>query len=186
MTQYSEKLLNTVFNKTRETSEELHIMKFLKYNKWIKDKKTLIQEIPVACAISGKRNIDQMAQLMFIKQTDVLTTADISLEACRSYIEELFVDKSMKGYQMEKECITWLRMTCKKDYIWELASDELDTKYNVDIVGTLDDKVIHIQVKPESYRNCDAETKAINNSKEKGLGAKIHYIYYDKDERFSS
>ena len=87
---------------------------------------------------------------------------------------------------MEKEAITWLNMTCKKDYKWELASDELDTKYNVDIIGTLDDKVIHIQVKPESYRNCDAETKAINNSKEKGLGAKIHYIYYDKDERFSS
>ena len=186
MKKYSEKLLNVVFNKTRNTKQEVHVMRFLKQNNWIKDPRTMRTEFNKYATINGKNTLEQMGKIMFYEQTDVLLDSDISLEACKSYVDDLFIAKSIKGYQMEKECITWLDMTCKKDYKWELASDELDTQYNVDIVGTLDDKVIYIQVKPESYRNCDVEAKAINKSKEKDLGVKVHYIYYDDNEHFSA
>ena len=160
-------------------------MKFLTYNPWIKDKKTLIDEFKYACKIAGKNNIDQMAQIMYDDQTTVLEHRYISFEACRSYIEDLFIDKSIKGYQMEKEAITWLNMTCKKDYNWQKADDLLDTKFNVDLVGRLDGKVIYIQVKPETYKDIDSEHKDINIRKEQELGHKIHYLYYDKKGRFS-
>ena len=179
------KLLNCVFNRTRRTQHELHIMKFLTYNPWIKDRKTLIDEFKFACKIAGKNNIDQMAQIMYDDQTDVLENRSIPLEDCRSFIEDLFITKSIKGHQMEKEAITWLNMTCDTDYNWQKADDHLDTKYNVDICGRKGDKVIYIQVKPENYRNCDDSIKAINDAKEKRLGNKIHYLYYDMKGRFS-
>ena len=179
------KLLNCVFNRTRRTRNELHIMKFLTYNPWIKDKKTLIDEFKFACKIAGKNNIDQMAQIMYNDQTDVLEHRYISLETCRSYIEDLFINKSIKGHQMEIEAITWLNMTCKHDYGWKKADDHLDTQYNVDLVGKKDGKVVYVQVKPKTYKNIDSEHKDINIRKEKELGHKIHYLFYDKDGRFS-
>ena len=181
---FTEKLLNCVFNKTRRVDNELHIMKFLAYNPWIKDRRTLIDNFETACKIAGKNNIDEMAYIMYNDQINVIENRDIPLKVCREYVETLFIDRSLKGRSMEEEALLWLRGT-SGNYDWKKASDHLDVNYNVDIIGRKDGKIVYIQVKPESYKNADIDSRNVNTVKEQRLGHKIHYIYYDRNEHFS-
>ena len=185
MTKYSEKLLNVVFNKTRNTKKEVHVMKFLKRNNWIKDPRTMRVEFNKFAINTGKNTIEEMGKIMYYEQIGIIVDEEISLEACIAYVDALFIEKSIKGNLMEKECLSWLNMTCTYGYTWERADDNLDTQFNVDIVGRKEGKVVYIQLKPESYKYVDQTTKAINRSKESKLGCVIHFIYYDRQGRFS-
>ena len=185
MSKHTEKLLNTVFNKTRKIWDEVHIMKFLKVRPWIKDRKTLLIEFNDFAIQTGKRTIRQMAYLMYNRQIEILENRDIPVEDCEEYITKVFIDRSLKGWIMEDEALLWLRGTCPPTYSWDLAEDHLDTDFNVDICGRKGDKVIYVQVKPGNFRNCDDTIKAINIEKERKLGHKIHYLYYDSNGRFS-
>ena len=182
----NEKLLNTVFNRTRESKYEVHVIKFLQHNSWIKDSKTLYIELNKFAKLTKKRTIEEIGELMYLKQTNILNDIEIDIDTCIAYCKEVFTDRSLKGNAMELDAISYLNMIQDK-YTFEKADDLYDTQFNVDLVGRNDngDIIIHIQVKPESYKYTRNQVKVINESKEKKLGAKIYYLYYSYDGKFS-
>jgi hypothetical protein len=106
-----------------------------------------------------------------------------SLEECELFMYTLFVTNSLKGNNMENKALKELNKTGLIYHKIEIASEDCDFKYGVDLVA-IDkngDEVCGIQVKPISYKMLpqDHQVRAINNKKNEDYGKPVFYLYYD-------
>ncbi len=177
---FKESLLNPIFNKSRMDWRkfDVHIQTLLKSNPDIRDERTLREAIN---AQEGKHTLKEMAQATYDVHQKYSGGVVVPLEVWEDYIDDVYVSRSLKGRGKEDELLVYLKKY-KPSILWDETDDELDRKYNVDIVGThVDGEKVYIQVKPLSYQYTDAQVQTINAHKEANLGQRVHYAYYDGD-----
>ena len=168
---------NIIFNDTRLRNKEVNVIDLLRNNPQINTHEELHALIDQTAAATGKFTLEEIAENMWGKST-------INFNSCFSFVKDLFLIKTLHGFNMENKALHWLRQSDKR-FTWDLSTEELDNKFNVDVIGVNEEETIYIQVKPESYKYTDSKTKKINESKEKSLDHKIHFLYYDYLNNFS-
>lgn len=175
-----EKILNPLLALVRSKglTNEVRVMPLIKELN-LRDSRSLREAIHNRAMRDGRHTVADIGQLMFDH-----SDGRVTLQECIDYCDDVGVRRSLKGNQME--VVLMNKIKNRDGYTCEESDEELDVKYNVDLVATNPKgETIYIQVKPESYLRTSEEVQNINKEKERRLGSKIWYCVYDANSKFT-
>ncbi len=113
--------------------------------------------------------------------------SSIPFSAIYSWIQDLFVTKSVLGIEMERNLLRKLKNRYGDGLGIRRSTAEEDHNFAIDIVfGCPKTNEVwgSIQVKPESYSDCHWKIKKTNIEKNEKFPHPVYYIYYDKFNQF--
>ena len=101
--------------------------------------------------------LEALGRKLYVKVSEVLHAEieQVGEDDCIDYIRRLVIGRTFEGYLAEKETV-YGRLQRRLDALGvriEPASDELDRLYNVDFVIPVGDKMIGLQIKPETWEH---------------------------------
>ena len=137
--------------------------------------------------IKSMGTLDDFGRSLYNAQPRFFNEYRYSLDECRAWMFDLFINRSMKGYTMEKAALETIKRGLGVGYRVKLAKGYIDEELRIDLLIYKGDEVIYgVQVKPTSFKHMRESVQAMQYKLSDKYHKEVLMYYYDNNNVFTN